>query len=543
MNKVKLLIVFGVLLPAFTASCVLSGASDIDDYEGLPTSQLGESNPQDVITVPPEGPVEVGVQEAVLLALANNKSLRLERMNPGLRRASEKIQEAAFDTTVSASVSGSRRRSKDDNSDSRSYSTGAELGLSRTTPSGTELSAGVSTGRSWSDLYSDSHSTGIDVTITQSLLEGRGANVNLASLRQARLDTEISEYELRGFAESLAAEIETTYWDYALATRQIEIYTDSLQLAQQYLSETAERIKVGKLAESELSAARAQVALRKEDLISARSNLSKIRLRMLRLLNPPGTNLWDREIVLKDKPAVPDVKLDEVAAHVDVAMRLRSDLNQARLRLKKGELEVVKTKNGLLPRLDLFITLGKTGYAESFHGSVVGFNRGSYNYSAGLTFSYALGNRTAKARHKQAMLSREQAEESLKNLEQLAQVDVRSAYIEVNTAKEQVAATAATRKLQEETLRSETEKFRVAKSTTYLVAQAQRDLVAAKVSEIQAVVNYVKSLVTLFRLEGSLLERRGIAAPGRAPAKPSPLKEESGKTDTKNTDDSGDTDE
>ena len=49
------------------------------------------------------------------------------------------------------------------------------------------------------------------------------------------------------------------------------------------------------------------------------------------------------------------------------------------------------------------------------------------------------------------------------------------------------------------------------------MAQAQRDLVAAKVSEIQAVVNYVKSLVTLFRLEGSLLERRGISAPGRAP--------------------------
>lgn len=251
---------------------------------------------------------------------------------------------------------------------------------------------------------------------------------------------------------------------------------------------------------------------------------------------PPGANLWEREIILKDKPAVPDVKLDAVEAHVEVAMRLRPDLNQARLRLKRGDLELVKTRNGLLPRLDLFITLGKTGYAESFHGSVKGFNRGSYDYSAGLTFEYPLGNRAAEARHRQAMLGLEQAQESLKNLEQLVQVDVRSAYIEVNRAREQVAATAATRSLQEEALRSETEKFRVGKSTTYLVAQAQRDLVAAKVSEIQAVVNYLKSLVTLFRLEGSLLERRGISASGGPSAVPQEPAEKSAEPESGDAD-------
>jgi hypothetical protein len=31
------------------------------------------------------------------------------------------------------------------------------------------------------------------------------------------------------------------------------------------------------------------------------------------------------------------------------------------------------------------------------------------------------------------------------------------------------------------------------------------------------VVNYIKALVELYRLEGSLLERRGIFAPGREP--------------------------
>jgi outer membrane protein len=33
---------------------------------------------------------------------------------------------------------------------------------------------------------------------------------------------------------------------------------------------------------------------------------------------------------------------------------------------EQQRLETVVTRNGLLPRLDFFITLGKTGYADSF---------------------------------------------------------------------------------------------------------------------------------------------------------------------------------
>ena len=132
-------------------------------------------------------------------------------------------------------------------------------------------------------------------------------------------------------------------------------------------------------------------------------------------------------------------------------------------------------------------------------------------------------NRQARSEHRRALLERNQAEEALKNVAHLVQVDVRSAYIEVMRAKEQVAATAATRALQEEKARIEKEKFRVGKSTGMLVAQAQRDLLSSRISEIQAVTNYLKSLINLYRLEGSLLERRGIRleATGKGPVLPS----------------------
>ena len=107
--------------------------------------------------------------------------------------------------------------------------------------------------------------------------------------------------------------------------------------------------------------------------------------------------------------------------------------------------------------------------------------------------------------------------EALKNLEQLVEVDVRSALIEINRANEQVSATAATRKLQEESLRAETEKFRVGKSTALLVARAQRDFVASQITEIEALITYLKATINLYQEEGTLLARRGIEAPGDEP--------------------------
>jgi hypothetical protein len=49
------------------------------------------------------------------------------------------------------------------------------------------------------------------------------------------------------------------------------------------------------------------------------------------------------------------------------------------------------------------------------------------------------------------------------------------------------------------------------------VAQAQRDLLQSQIGEVSAVVANLKAIVELFRLEGSLLLRRGIEAPGRDP--------------------------
>jgi len=452
-------------------------------------------------------PLVLGVADAILLCLENNSGLAVQRLGPTLKRTSVAEARSAFDPALSASVG--RTDATDQTGDSVSES--QAISISELLPTGTQLKLGVTRSLARPGMTSDTDTAGLSLGVTQPFLRGGGRAVGLAAIRQARLDLAASEHELRGYAQSLVAQVIGAYWDLALATKQLGIYEESLRLAEEQLRQTEERIRLGGTAPVEAAAARAEVASRKEALISARGGVSTARLKLLRLVNPPGAPEadWEREVVLRDEPAVPPGGLDDVRDHVARALRDRPDLEAARRGLERGELELVKTRNGLLPRLDVFVTLGRTGYSDSFAGAFGDLGEGSA-LTLGLSFEQAIGNRAARSRHARARVTQEQSHLALANLEQLVQVDVRTAHLAARVALEQIAATAASRALKEETLRGEEEKFRVGRSTSFQVAQAARDYTASRVAEVAAVVGYLKALAELHRLDGSLLDRVGV---------------------------------
>ena len=466
----------------------------------------------------------ITVEKATLLALENNYAFRLEILAPDVQRTYEAQERAAFDPVVRADGGWSRQR---DGIDSVTKGPVASTGASEFFPTGTwaDLEFGVIQRNETIVANPDEeYEADLSFTVTQALLRGRGLDVNLASLRQARLDTRASEYELRGLAQSLLAEVENAYWDYTLAGEFVKIYEASLHLGEQLTKETKERIALGQLAQSEIYFSEAEVATRLQDLINAQSVRSNARLKLLRLMNAPGEDIWKQKVELLSPPVAREPLLEGVAEHIKVALVMRPDLNQARLAVQKGELEIVKTKNGLLPKLDFFVSLGRTGYADSFGNSLNDFadGEGGLNFFAGLRFEFPIGNRAPKALHKRSMLELEQEEEALNNMAQLVEQDVLSAFVEINRSREQIFATKAAVTYQQKKLEAEIEKYRLGKSTMFRVAQAERDFVESEILKVQSNIDYLKSFIQLYLVEGSLLARRGISAPGREPVKPNP---------------------
>ena len=457
----------------------------------------------------------ISIEEAILRALENNRAFQIERLNPEIRKTYEDEEKAAFDPTISFDSSQSKSTLVSGIVDlTKIERKNNSLEVSNNFSTGTEVSVGVETQRIDSERSGTQTSAAGVISLNQPLLKDFGRGANLANLRKANLALRASEYEFRGFAEALVADVEKTCWDYILAQRRISIFLESQKIAEEQLEETRKRIKIGKLAKVELYAAEAEVALRKEALINARSDLDLTRLKLQRLVNNPDDNPLESSINISDKPVAAEAEINAMPEHISRALKMRPEINQAKLDLKQDEIEIVRTKNGLLPVLDFFITVGKTGYADSFGDAFKSIDDGKYDISAGITFNYPIKKRADRAKYNRSILFRKQSDEALKNLEQLVEVDVRSAIIEIRRAKEQVSATAATRKLQEESLRAETEKFRVGKSTALLVARAQRDFTLSQISEIQSVITYLKALIDLYQKEGTLLERRGISSLG-----------------------------
>jgi hypothetical protein len=309
------------------------------------------------------------------------------------------------------------------------------------------------------------------VSLTQALLQGRGSDVNLAAVRQARLDTAFSLSELQGFTENLVAQVELACWDYLLAIRRVAIVESSLKIAETQLDEVRERISVGRMAEIELAAAEAEVALRRESLINARSSRDAGRLKLLRLLNPPGAAALGADHDHRRAGAPADAH--PVSDHVALALRRRR--NSPRRACNSSERPAVCRPQRLLPRSTCSSRSAPPGTPP---------RSGSLDIRDGRDLRRADPEPAARQqrrprRQRRAVLSRRQAGVPRALVRSTCAASGRG------RAPAAIAATAAPR-LQEEKLRAETEKFRVGQSTAFLVAQAQRDLLQAENDAVSA---------------------------------------------------------
>ncbi len=86
----------------------------------------------------------------------------------------------------------------------------------------------------------------------------------------------------------------------------------------------------------------------------------------------------------------------------------------------------------------------------------------------------------------------------------------------MNTNLKRVGATRVARELAERRLEAEQKKFAAGMSTSFLVFQAQRDLASARNNELNAVLQYNKSLVDFETVQESPVSGGGIVLAGSA---------------------------
>jgi outer membrane protein len=460
-------------------------------------------------------PETLSLEDAVRFALRHHPDLNIREFEPLIAGTFLAREQARFAPEVFAE--GSRRevrstetaRATGEQFNAEIEQTRLQGGLRQRLTTGTDLELSAAQISESSNRAPDQEEARLSLSLTQALLEGRGREANLLAVERARLDIDLSEAELSAFTEAVVADVETAYWNLWLANQTIRISKNALEVAEKQLEELRARIEVGNLPRNEEAVAMAEVSRRRQVLIDARADLAVRQSRLLQLIAPHSDAFTALQAEsLPDLPAADPEDTPDL--RVTLAQQSRFDLREAQLRAAQRRLDTQLTSNGLLPRLDFFATLSKTGFGPDSSGAWSDLDGDSYDVQAGLRFQRSLGNRPEESRAREARFRRDQADLAIENLKNRIRHDVRLALNEQERSLQQLEAAAETRRLQELTVQAEIERFDAGTGTALMVAQAQRDLLSAQIDEQRARVQARLALLRLYRAEGSLLDRRGI---------------------------------
>jgi outer membrane protein TolC len=328
----------------------------------------------------------------------------------------------------------------------------------------------------------------------------------------SKRNLKISDLDLHFQLMNTVTAVEDAYYNLIFSEENVKVQTAALELAKKLLEENKTKVKIGALAPLDEKQAESQVASSEADLLAALGSRDT-QQRVLKNLLSDDYSKWGDVVVKPTETLLAMPQSFNKQESWQKGLSLRPDLLQAKLSLEKQGHIVRFQRNQMFPQLDLFGNYGySAGQTAEYSGAFDQFRRGDNPfYSAGAEVSIPIGNVSARNNYKAAKAAKEQMALQLKQLEQTVLVQIENSIATAMTSFERVKATRNASEYALAALKAEETKLQNGKSTSFQVLQLQRDLTAARSSEIRALADYNIALSQLALSEGTTLERRKIS--------------------------------
>ncbi len=474
------------------------------------------------------GVMKLSIDDAVRMALEQNLSLQVQRVNPQIQDQTIATVRSAWVPNLVSSFSNGRTESPAGNifsgtgttqiNDALNWSFGANQFL----PTGGSYQVTWGSSRAKSNSLFDNINPRLNSTLSLAFTQPLLRNFRIDNTRQmlliSRKDREISDVQLRQTVLTTVRNVKSAYWTLSYCVSSLVVQQQSLELAEESLRNNESRVKIGTMAPIDIIQAQAEVASREEAVITAQAALARAEDDFRALIMDPQTpGFWNVKFELTDAPSFQPQAVDTDAA-VRNALGARTDLIAQKKTLEENDITLRYMQNQTRPDVSLNVKYGLTAQGGTllnydysnvlnpvFLGQLGQVGYGSMyralatqdypQWSFGMTFGYPIGNSNAKANLVRARLQYSQAQMQLRAAELSVTTQVRDAARNVVTNQKRVDTTRASRQLQEKKLDAEQKKFAAGMGTTFYVLQAQRDLAQARNAELQAILDYTRSIV------------------------------------------------
>lgn len=349
------------------------------------------------------------------------------------------------------------------------------------------------------------------VSLTQPVMRNFGIGITTTNLQVADRERQAARARLRAGVIDTLFSVEQAYWQLVLAREQRRVQQNGRGLAERLLEETRVRLEVGVVAPMAVLEAETALARREEAVLLAEQAVGDASDALLRRVSARArTAEWHVPIVPRDAPGLElvPVAMDRV---IREALHARPELALLRVALAQARLAAAFQKNQRLPEVNLLGEYGFRSIGLSAHSATNRLFRGKDpHWLLGVQVAVPWGNRAARGAHRRAKLTERNTKMQLRRTEQRIVQDVRSAARGVTTKLQQVEATRAVQRLEEQQLAAEEAKLEVGVATPFDVRQIQDDLIEAQGRALEALIGYRISIANLARAEGRYLQRIGL---------------------------------
>jgi outer membrane protein len=371
------------------------------------------------------------------------------------------------------------------------------------------------TSNSFISSFDPALQSGFQLAFSQPLLKDRKIDAARQQYVIAKRNQDNSELRFREAVVQTVASVKQAYWTLKASVANVTVQQRSLELAQELARQNNIRVDAGQIPPLDLVQAEAEVAQRRENLIraSAAAEDAEDQLRRL-IMDPADASFWRMRLDPTEEPTE-HALLPDVDAAVASALEQRYDVARAGNELENARTNVEFLGNQKLPDVRVETSyrgsgLGGTQFLRTggFPGVIAGTRDRSFaaalgqafspdypTWSVGVTVSYPLGRSYEQASHARAEIERRQAAERIASLRLQTAETVRQAARQVRSTAERVDAARAGATLAQQRFDAEQRRYEVGLSTTFLVTQAQRDLLQAQVNQLQTTLDYESSLV------------------------------------------------
>jgi len=366
-------------------------------------------------------------------------------------------------------------------------------------------------------------------SISHNLLAGFGVKVNDRYIRLARKNASLSDLAFQSRVTGLVTAVLNLYWDLSVAAGDLKYKQRNRDQARELLSNTRLQIAAGAIPAIDQVRAQSNLAMQEQALAVAQDNALRRENLLKDALSWHGRQdaaLDAARIVTVDPLQAPETgQLPPLSSLLETARKNRPDAAIAGTQREIAAITAGGTANGVLPSLRVRAATSDTGQAgapvpgerpTAFFvggaGNALGqvLRRDFPNESATMNFSARFRNSQAQADNTLDQLSERQAGLLAQRASSNLARDVALQRLALEQAAARYRAATESRRLVEQLLQGEEEKWQAGRSTLAALAMARRELADSESRELAATAALVRGRIALDQALGLTLERNDI---------------------------------